>query len=374
MARKLAPILGFLACLAGFGCVSQMVTKRIVEAPNRVDPPWLLRPENASVLAHNDLLYRQAWRVPVGPPPAELAVAVIEPGDYRLAHSIKTGERRNGKAPVWPQSDWTLPATPLPGLIAPKGTLLVLHGYHDAKENMIHWALFLAQHGYRIVLVDLRGHGRSTGDWIGYGAFEVDDLRKVIDALQAKQLLAGPLGVVGLSYGASVGLQLAGRDERVAAVVALEPFSDPRGAVAEFARGVAPQYVGDWTPADFAQAERTAGQLGHFAWESADILGAVERTRAPILYAVAAGDRWISPENSRRLAEHTHSPHAVLTVNFDNDGGIEQHVLLSWILEPIAPAVARWLDEALLHPGPDLPQRLQAAAGSVDPMPKTPVP
>ena len=348
-----------LGCLFVSGCVSQMLTKAIVQAPNRRDVPWLLRPENASVLAHNDQLYRHSWRLPVGPPDAELAVAVIEPGNYRLAHSIKTGERINGRAPVWPQSDWQLPADPLPGLDAPKGTLLILHGYHDCKENMIHWALYLAQHGYRSVLVDLRGHGRSTGDWIGYGAFEVDDLRKVIDDLAARKLISGPIGVVGLSYGASVGLQLAGQDERVGAAVAIEPFSNSRTAVVEFARGVVPQYVGGWTQADFDHAEDQAARRGRFSWEATDILGAVQRTHAPILYAVAAGDRWISPENSKRLADQTHSPHALLTVNFDNPGGIEQHVLLSWILDPIAPAVARWLDGVLLHPGPDLPERMQ---------------
>lgn len=367
--RAIVGALWAAALLAAPGCVSQRLAKAVVEAPNRRELPWLLQPKNTAVLAHNDLLYRPAWRVPVGPLVAELAVAVIEPGDYQLAHSIKTGTPKNRKAPVWPQSDWKLPDGSGATTVQPKGTVLVLHGYGDAKENMIHWALYLAQRGYRAVLVDLRGHGRSTGDWIGYGAFEAADLRQVIDDLERRGLLAGRLGVVGLSYGASVGLQLAGRDERVAAVVALEPFSEPQTAIAEFARGVVPQLVRGWTQADFDRTIDSAGRLGDVDWASVDILGAVERTASPVLYVVAANDRWTSPENSRRLAERTRGPHGVMTVTFTDEGGLPPHVLLAWLLDPIAPAVGRWLDEALLRPGHDLDSRLQAllAAPATEP-------
>ncbi|MFT3830281.1 MAG: alpha/beta fold hydrolase [Opitutaceae bacterium] len=340
--------------------MSQRLTKAVVEAPNQRAVVWVLRPENAAVLARNDLLYRPAWRVPVGPPAAELAIAVVEPGDYQLVHSIKTGKAKSGKAPVWPQSDWKLPDFSAVTAVQPKGTVLVLHGYGDSRENMIHWALYLAQEGYRVVLVDLRGHGRSSGDWIGYGAFEVADLRHVIDDLERRNLLAGRLGVLGLSYGASVGLQLAGADERVAAVVALEPFSDPRSAIVEFARATVPRFVGGWKQADFDRTIDNAGRLGHVDWAAVDILGAVERMRAPVLYVLASDDRLISPEHTRRLAERTRSPHAVMEVKFNDAGGIPPHVLLAWLLEPAAPLALRWLDEVLLRPGPDLGARLEA--------------
>lgn len=358
-----AVLLAAVALVAS-GCISQRLSKAVVEAPNQRGLPWLLQPKNAAALAHNDLLYRPAWRVRVGPPAAELAVAVIEPADYQLVHSIKTGKPKNGKAPVWPQSDWKLPVVAAAAPAEPKGTVLVLHGYGDAKESMIHWALFLAERGYRVVLVDLRGHGRSTGNWIGYGAFEAADLQQVVDDLERRRLLAGRLGVVGLSYGASVGLQLAGRDERVAAVVALEPFSEPQTAIAEFARGVVPQLVRGWTQADFDRTLQAAGRLGTVDWPTVDILGAVERTASPVLYVVAANDRWTDPENSQRLAERTQGPHAVMTVTFANEGGLPPHVLLAWLLDPIAPAVGRWLDEALLRPGPDLGARLAAPAAA----------
>lgn len=361
MSKRLSVALALWVIASTSGCMTAMLTKAIVQAPNEREVPRLLRPNNAPKLARYDATYAQAWKVHVANPSADIAVAVIEPGDYGLTHTIKSEPRKDGRTHYWPQSDWTVPAKPLADGNAPKGTILVLHGYQDMKENMVHWALFLAQAGYRIVLVDLRGHGRSTGEWIGYGAFEVADLQRVLDDVQRRGLVAGPIGVLGLSYGASVGLQLAGHDPRIRSVVALEPFSEPRRAVVEFAHSVVPKLVADWTPADFTRAEDRAGQMAHLEWTKADVMDSVARTEAPVLFVVAEKDHWVAPENTHLLAAHTRSIHAVATVTFTNDGGIEQHVLLSWVLDPIAPKVAAWFEGTLQHPGPDLKERLVKA-------------
>ena len=357
MKARLPPAILLLGLiLATSGCVTPLLTKAIVEAPNRRSLPHVLSPKGENALRRDDQTYVMAWMLPVGPPPAALSVAVVAPGNYQMVHSIKTGEFKNGRAPVWPQTDWTLPPTLPPA--APKATILALHGYQDSKEDMMHWALYLAQAGYRVVLVDLRGHGRSTGKWIGYGAFETHDLEQVLDDLQKRGLVHGPVGVLGLSYGASVGLQLAGHDRRIGAVAALEPYSDPRQAVVGFARAVVPKLVKDWTDRDFANAEDRAGRMADFSWPEADVLKSVAQTTAPILYIHAAQDHWVSPASSQALAANTRSPHAVMTVTFADTHGLEDHVLLSWILDPVAPEVVKWFDECLLRPGSDLPERL----------------
>lgn len=346
-----------LSTLALSGCMNAMLTKAIVQAPNQRDTAWLLRPENAGLLDHFDRTYAVAWKTHVASPSADIAVAVINPGDYHLVHAVKSAPLPSGKSRFWPQSDWKEPPEALPGGGEPKATILILHGFQDTKENMIHWALFLAQAGYRVVLVDLRGHGRSSGDWIGYGAFEANDLTQVLDDVERRGLLAGPLGVLGLSYGGSVALEFAAHDARVAAVVALEPFSDPRQAVVDFAHGAVPGLVRHWSPQDFAEAEDEAGQMAHLNWSQADVLGSVAALAAPVLYVHPVNDHWVDPASTGRLAEHTKGPHGVMTVTFTGIT-LEPHVLLSWVLDPIAEPVRRWLDESLLRPGPDLPARL----------------
>lgn len=325
-----------VATLALSGCVSGMLATMAVAPPNKEHPPRAVR--DAAFAQRVDALYTQSWRVKVGPPAAELAVAVLEPGSYRFGYQVEVKENDNGRKWLAPKFDWTLPPQPIG---APKGTVLVLHGYSDAKENMLHWAVVLAEFGYRVVLVDLRGHGRSTGDGIAYGAFEAKDLGQIVDDLGRRGLLAGKLGVLGISYGASTGLLLAAREPRVAAVVALEPFSNARDAVVEFAHGVSPKRAAKISDATFAAAVARAEKQGKFSWSDGDVLAAMPRVKGPVLFYHGAKDRWLSPDNSRRLFAKAPSGSNLSILEHDD------HFVLSLRLVPIVHDVRKWFDRYL---------------------------
>lgn len=325
------------AALALSGCVSGMLATMAVAAPNKDHPPRAVRDEAFGKRV--DALYTQVWRVKVGPPAAELAVAVLEPADYAFRYEVELKQNDKGRKWLAPKFDWTVPAQP--ATAAPKGTVLVLHGYRDAKENMLHWAVVLAEFGYRVVLVDLRGHGRSTGDAISYGAFEAKDLVQVVDDVDRRGLLAGKLGVLGVSYGASAGLLLGARDARVAAIVALEPFSNAKDAVVEFAHGVAPKQAAKIGDATFAAAVAQAEKRGNFSWSDGDVLAAMPRVKAPVLFYHGAKDRWLSPDNSRRL--FAKAPPGSNLGLLEND----DHLVLSFRLVPIVYDVRKWFDRHL---------------------------
>lgn len=139
----------------------------------------------------------QAFRVEVGPPAASLYVRVVEPPD------APSHESRG----------------------SPRGTILFLHGIADSGVAMIPTAKSLAARGFRGVVVDSRGHGRSSGDFVTFGAQECRDYRQVIDELARRSLLAPPLAVYGASFGAGIAAQLAGRDPRIRTAILLAPFS-----------------------------------------------------------------------------------------------------------------------------------------------------
>lgn len=359
-----------VTALATSGCVSHTLTKAIVQAPNQRSMPNLLRPQGAERLKRIEQTYAASWMVDVASPPARIAVALIEPGDYALKHEVRSDRNNAGHYYIHPVSDWTTPAKPLPEVAAPKGTLLVLHGIQSTKEDLIYWALFFAQAGYRVVLVDLRGHGRSTGNWIGYGAFEVPDLVQVLDSVKTRGLITGPVGVFGISYGAAVALQFASRDQRIQSVVAMAPFSDPRRAVSDFARAVVPQYVKHWSADDFRLAEDRAGKMANLDWSAVDVLGSVQRMKAPVMYLLTENDRWVPAENTRALAEKTASPHAIATVTITGNPRIEHHVLMAWLLDPAARHVVDWFDTTLsAKPGEDLRARLTKLTGTGDTAP-----
>lgn len=352
--RVVVLILG-VALLALTGCVSSMLATVAIKAPNQQEAPRAVRDKHYA--ERFDGLYAQSWRVPVGPPAAELAVAVIEPGNYRFNYQIELKQSPNGRKWLEPKFDWTVPERGADaGRVAAKGTVLVLHGYRDAKENVAHWALCLAEAGYRCVLVDQRGHGRSTGDSIGFGAFEVRDLSRVVDDLQKKGLAPERVGVLGVSYGASMGLLLAAQDKRVGAIVALEPFSNAAKAVVEFAHGAAPQLAAKISDRAFASGVKKAAQRGKFSWSDGDVLSAMQKVIAPVLFYHGAKDTWISPDNSRVLQAHAAGQSRLVILEQDD------HISLSMRLGAIVPEVREWFDRYLPAPAVITAARPDASA------------
>ncbi len=114
---------------------------------------------------------------------------------------------------------------------APRGTVFVLHGIRDRKESERGFGRQLQERGFRAVLVDLRGHGRSTGQWLSYGVIESQDLKRVLDDLTERKLVDGSVGVMGISYGAATAIEWASIDPRIKAVVAIAPFASLRAVV-----------------------------------------------------------------------------------------------------------------------------------------------
>ena len=346
--KLLALLILAIAPFAFSGCVSSVLATIAIKAPNQQQVPAAVRDKRYAELF--DALYSQTFRVPVGPPQAELAVAVIEPGNYHFNYAVELRHTPNRWNWLEPKFEWTLPdRSNGAAVVSAKGTLLILHGYRDAKENIAHWALCLAEAGYRCVLVDLRGHGRSTGDSIGFGAFETHDLARVLDELQKKGLASERVGLLGVSYGASMGLLLAAKDQRVGAVVALEPFSDAAKAVVEFAHGVAPQQAAKISDRDFASAVEKAARRGKFSWSDGDVLAAMKNVSVPVLFYHGAKDRWLSPDNSRILQAAAKGPSRLVILDDDD------HISLSMRLGSIAPEVRDWFDRYLaVTPAPAL--------------------
>lgn len=324
------------------GCASRMIAARMIAAPNHDGLPEMLR--KREVLGFLDSAYAASWRVRVGPPVAELAVGVIEPADYRFTYSRAEKNKGEGRRQISWNANWIIPRTDGKLVLAPgkpRATLVLLHGYMLAKEMMQPWALYFAGRGYRVVLVDLRGHGRSTGDRISYGAWEAADLIAVADDLERRGWLVGRLGVLGDSYGAAVAIQWAARDRRVATVVALAPFSNVRTALPVFARGIEPRIAVKLSDQTFAAAARRAERWLGISWEESSVLGAVKQVRVPILFFHGAKDTWVLPENSEELAASAPSGSRRVVL------ADEDHLSLPLRFDVLGPEIGEWFGEKL---------------------------
>ncbi|HEX2854276.1 MAG TPA: alpha/beta fold hydrolase [Opitutaceae bacterium] len=329
----------FLVCssLGLSGCVSGMLARKIVEAPNRTTQPW--PPKGSATAERIAKTYALTFRVAVAPA-TELAVAIVEPADYSLRYGTGIEISAEGRRRPHYSADWN-PQPRKEQAVHRKGTIVLLHGFLMAKESMMHWAVFFAQQGYRAVLVDLRGHGESGGSWITFGATEAGDLVKVMNEIERLGLASDGVGVLGSSYGAVMALHWAARDPRVKAVVAMQPFSDPEKAVMEFAHGFPDiqKLVGGLSDATFAAAIKRAPTLAGFKWADANVMESIRRLRIPVLFYHGTRDTWVLPAHSQTLASAAPAGSRLVLLTEDD------HASLGVRLDPIAMDVADWFVE-----------------------------
>jgi len=83
---------------------------------------------------------------------------------------------------------------------APRGAVVVLHGIHASRTDMLSRTELLWHAGFVVLVPDLQGNGESTGDRITFGYLESKDADACITYLR-KRFPRLRVGVVGVSLG-----------------------------------------------------------------------------------------------------------------------------------------------------------------------------
>ena len=183
-----------------------------------------------------------------------------------------------------------------------RGTVIYLHGIADNRASGAGVVERFARTGFDVIAYDSRAHGDSGGESCTYGYHEKKDLMRVLDTVTAR-----PIILVGASLGAAVALQAAAEDDRVAAVVAAEVFSD----LSTIVRERAPFFVtGRTIERALALAERQAS----FRVSEVSPVAAAARITVPVLIIHGAMDRDTSPDHSRRVFEALRGPKRLILV------------------------------------------------------------
>jgi hypothetical protein len=182
-----------------------------------------------------------------------------------------------------------------------RGLVVYLHGIADNRQSGIGAAKRLTARGYDVLAFDGRAHGRSTGQACTYGFHERHDVSRALDAVGAPSAI-----LLGHSLGASIALQAAAVDGRVAAVVAVSPFSDLPTIVRERAHWFL--LPGAYVEAALARA----GEQGRFVPAQASPVALAPRIEAPVLLVHGASDVKTPPDHSRRIAAGLRCPHRLV--------------------------------------------------------------
>lgn len=312
--------------LALGGCISAgMLSHLIADAPNGGHP----RPFPGRIGKIIRAFYSEQFKVTVGPPPATLSAAIIAPRNYRFRMTDRPGRKPGTRITRWKvgtaRSGKTLISKVSAGEMkrklrhmrtalahlpycAPAGTVIILPGWGTPKALRLGSALDFANHGYRVVLVDLRGQGDSNGKYVTYGLVEHEDVTQLITALEARGLVSGKLALFGISEGAVTALDTAAEDPRVDGVIAVAPFTSFFTAMRGIGNDFVPLLSDIISNHELHEALRLADKRTQQNLADSDPQPRVHEIRAPVLY-IAGGDDDVAPgKGVASLAAAT--PHA----------------------------------------------------------------
>ena len=150
----------------------------------------------------------------------------LTPGDLHLPYNSLTLQTTDGVR----LAGWSLVPS------SPTGVVLVQHGYGTCRADPLALTALLYRGGYAVVSVDFRGHGESGGACT-FGAGERLDVRAALDAVAGDpRLRALPIGYLGISMGAAVGLLTAAEDPRIRAIVSDSSYARLGPMVARYQR------------------------------------------------------------------------------------------------------------------------------------------
>jgi pimeloyl-ACP methyl ester carboxylesterase len=320
--------------LATSGC-GGFVARKLARAPNTY-PSWLAPKAPVELVFESGFLTNFPARfVDVGPPPARLRYRVVEPANYRLEVS-STNWLEHGRRHFRFSFGAALPGKPNEWTPAPRGTVVLLHGHGVGLFAMAPWALCLAQEGWRCVLVDLRGHGKSTGRRIYFGVLEARDLSQLLDTLARDSQLAPPVAAIGESYGAALALRWKTVESRVDRVVAIAPFAALSNAVLnirhEYARWLPPALIKAGLKKLPAALNVEPGEL--------DTTTVLARSPVAALFVVGTEDKITPLADVRKLYEEAAPGSEWIVV----PGAT--HEAVPYCFSELVPPVLAWLEKA----------------------------
>ena len=178
-----------------------------------------------------------------------------------------------------------------------KATVVILHGISACKETNYGRAKLLADAGFASLLLDLRAHGKSDGEFCTFGFYEKQDLRAVADTL-ARLFPEQPIGIWGASLGGAVALQSMEVEPRYQFGIIESTFD-------EFYK-VAMEYGADWMFGLRShwltnRVLHKSGQIAHFEPDAVKPVVSAAKINRPVLFIHGDKDsripKWFGERN-----------------------------------------------------------------------------
>jgi uncharacterized protein len=186
--------------------------------------------------------------------------------------------------------------------------VLLFHGVSDNRSGVLGQAEFLLRHGYSIVMMDSRAHGKSGGDIATYGWKERYDTVAIVNTLETTEKVRN-LDALGVSMGAAIALQSAAVEPHIEGVVAEDPFADLREGSYDYGGLHFSPLLGKtlFRPASMA-AMAALGKAGGFNPDDVSPEKAVATRAFPVLLICGTRDHTIPCRHAERIYRAASGP------------------------------------------------------------------
>jgi pimeloyl-ACP methyl ester carboxylesterase len=300
---RIVPLLTLTLLTLGLCACAETIARRVVAAPNAARAshlPW--QTTIPSTLGVSLAEHVRVERLVVASGALSLRAVIMEPSTAPWQLTWVRNRAEMPKLPRW-QHAWS-GASALP----PLGTVVILHGLNSSSEATVEHGLALVNAGFRCLLIDIRGHGESTGTTLSFGKSEAQDLREALDRLQQSHTITPPLIVLGYSFGGAIALIAAHEPTPITIVIAVAPFA----RFAEVAPNFAHSFGGwlSWLLTDGMVRETIAAiaRAGNFDPQKDSPLAWAPRVHVPVLLVHGADDDLVPPAQSAQLAKAIGGP------------------------------------------------------------------
>ena len=185
-----------------------------------------------------------------------------------------------------------------------RAAVILVHGYKDRRESVLTVAQILARHGYGLLLLDLRAHGKSQGEVISFGLNETRDINAAYEYL-SNQPEVDPerVGAIGASMGGSIVLLNAAQNTNIKAIVS-------ESAYASLEDEVPVAIEGNGLPFFLAPlVQRFAEQNVGFKSEQVSAVNYIAKISPRPIFILQGGmDNVVPPESGQQLYDAAKEP------------------------------------------------------------------
>ncbi|WP_404458595.1 alpha/beta hydrolase [Oceanobacillus kapialis] len=203
-------------------------------------------------------------------------------------------------------------------------TVVLAHGYlGNARDMGLYGQYYYEELGYNIFTADMRGHGHSGGDYIGFGWHDRLDYIDWMDRIIEETGKDTEIVMHGVSMGAATVLMASGEEELQPNVKAIIADSSYSSVYDVFDYQLGRMFHLPAFPVLPSTSIVTKARAG-YSLKEASALDQVEKTDVPILYIHGNDDTFVPTKMTEELVEHTNSDAELIT--FDNAGHGEAFV------------------------------------------------